>query len=60
MRTAILSSWSQCFQCAMTSLKNHGVHDEVDGMFEMGRETMALPLEEKMGFEQGDGGFSFG
>ncbi len=29
-------------------------------MFDMGRETMALPLEEKMRFEQGDEGFSFG
>ena len=29
-------------------------------MFEMGAHTMALPLEEKMKFEQGDGGTSFG
>lgn len=29
-------------------------------MFEMGAETMALPLEERMKFEQGDGGQSFG
>ena len=29
-------------------------------MFEMGAHTMALPLEEKMKFEQGDGGSSFG
>ena len=41
-------------------MKNHGVDAEVDGMFEMGNETMALPLEEKMKFEQGDGGMSFG
>ena len=29
-------------------------------MFEMGAETMDLPFEEKMKFEQGDDGFSFG
>lgn len=29
-------------------------------MFDMGAETMALPLEEKMQFEQGDEGRSFG
>jgi len=29
-------------------------------MFEMGVETMALPLEEKLKFEQGDDGMSFG
>ena len=29
-------------------------------MFEMGAETMKLPLAEKMQFEQGDEGMSFG
>ena len=29
-------------------------------MFDMGAETMALPLEEKMKFEQGDDGMSHG
>ena len=29
-------------------------------MFDVGRETLALPLEEKFTFEQGDQGFSFG
>ena len=43
-----------------SSLKNHGAEDEVDAMFEMGAETMDLPLDEKMKFEQGDGGSSFG
>ena len=42
------------------SLKNHGADELVDEMFEMGAETMNLPLEEKMQFEQGDGGSSFG
>ena len=34
--------------------------DEVNSMFDMGAETLALPLEEKMLFEQGDDGASFG
>ena len=42
------------------SLKNHGVDTEVDQMFAMGAETMSLPLSEKMAFEQGDEGISFG
>ena len=29
-------------------------------MFEMGAETMRLPLDEKMKYEQGDEGMSFG
>lgn len=44
----------------LRSLKNHGVDDEVDQMFAMGAETMSLPLSEKMEFEQGDDGMSFG
>jgi hypothetical protein len=41
-------------------LKNHGVDEEANEMFAMGAETMALPMEEKMEFEQGDDGMSFG
>jgi isopenicillin N synthase-like dioxygenase len=41
-------------------LKNHGADEEVRGMFDMGAETMALPMDEKMKFEQGDSGMSFG
>lgn len=41
-----------------SSLKSHGADDEVAGMFEMGEEMMKLPLEEKLKFEQGDGGRS--
>lgn len=33
---------------------------EADNMFNMGKETMQLPLEEKMKYEQGDEGSSFG
>ena len=42
------------------SLKNHGAEEYVDRMFELGSEIMALPMEEKMEFEQGDDGVSFG
>jgi hypothetical protein len=42
------------------SLKNHEVDYEVNEMFDMGAETMALPLDEKMKFEQGNDGMSFG
>jgi hypothetical protein len=44
----------------LVSLKNHGVEEEADAMFEMGAETMRLPMEEKMKYEQGDSGMSFG
>jgi hypothetical protein len=40
------------------SLKNHGV--DTQPMWEIGETTMALPLDEKMKFEQGDSGNSFG
>ena len=42
------------------SLKNHGVEDLADQMFDVGRETMELPFEEKMKFWQGNSGGSFG
>ena len=41
-------------------MKNHGVEEEADQMCEMGAETMRLSLEEKMKYEQGDAGMSFG
>ena len=33
---------------------------EVANMFDMGAETLDLPIEEKMKYEQGDNGDSFG
>ena len=42
------------------SLKNHGADAEADAMFDMGAETMQLSMEEKMKFEQGYDGVSFG
>lgn len=44
----------------VSSLKNHGADEEVHEMFEMGAETMDLPFEEKMKYEQGDSGLSAG
>lgn len=52
--------WTAATQLGFWYLKNHGVEEEVDGMFKMGEETMNLPLEEKLKYEQGDGGQSFG
>ena len=53
-RRILFIAWVLC------SLKNHGVDAEVDGMFDMGSETMALSMDEKMPYEQGDDGGSFG
>ncbi|KAI9448422.1 Clavaminate synthase-like protein [Lactarius indigo] len=52
--------WKAATELGFWYLKNHGADAEVDGMFKMGAHTMALPLEEKMEFERGDGGNSFG
>ncbi|KAI0048074.1 Clavaminate synthase-like protein [Auriscalpium vulgare] len=52
--------WTAATELGFWYLKNHGAEEEVDGMFDMGAETMALPSEEKMKFEQGNDGLSFG
>ncbi|KAJ7041622.1 Clavaminate synthase-like protein [Mycena alexandri] len=52
--------WTAGTKLGFWYLKNHGVDEEVHKMFEMGSETMALPMEEKMKYEQGDDGMSFG
>ncbi|KIJ66625.1 hypothetical protein HYDPIDRAFT_109724 [Hydnomerulius pinastri MD-312] len=52
--------WEAATSLGFWYLKNHGTDQEVNDMFDMGAETMALPLEEKMKFEQGDDGRSFG
>ncbi|KAL5536523.1 hypothetical protein ACEPAF_345 [Sanghuangporus sanghuang] len=56
----IAKLWKAATELGFWYLKNHGAEREVDEMFEMGEETMKLPLEEKMKFEQGDNGRSFG
>ncbi|KIP06079.1 hypothetical protein PHLGIDRAFT_58502, partial [Phlebiopsis gigantea 11061_1 CR5-6] len=52
--------WEAATKLGFWYLKNHGADEEVEQMFQMGAETMALPLEEKMKYEQGDDGVSFG
>ncbi|KAJ7618395.1 hypothetical protein FB45DRAFT_741505 [Roridomyces roridus] len=52
--------WGAATKLGFWYLKNHGVDDLAEGMFQMARETMLLPMEEKLRFEQGDGGNSFG
>jgi len=52
--------WEAATTIGFWYLKNHGADQEVSEMFDMGAETMALPFEELMTFEQGDSGQSFG
>ncbi|OCH95737.1 Clavaminate synthase-like protein [Obba rivulosa] len=52
--------WQAATMMGFWYLKNHGTEKEVDGMFAMGAETLDLPLAEKMKYEQGDDGNSFG
>ncbi|KAH9949157.1 Clavaminate synthase-like protein [Amylocystis lapponica] len=52
--------WDAATHIGFWYLKNHRADELVDGMFEMGAATMALPFEEKMKYEQGDGGESHG
>lgn len=58
--TEIDRLWDAATKLGFWYLKNHGVSAEVNGMFDTGSETLALPIEEKMKFEQGDDGVSFG
>ncbi|KAF9065858.1 hypothetical protein BDP27DRAFT_1393527 [Rhodocollybia butyracea] len=52
--------WKAATLLGFWYLKNHGADKDAEQMFEMGAETMALSMEEKMKYEQGDGGSSFG
>ncbi|SJL02787.1 related to oxidoreductase, 2OG-Fe(II) oxygenase family [Armillaria ostoyae] len=52
--------WEAARKLGFWYLKNHGVEEEASRMFEIGEETMRLPLEEKMKYERGDDGRSFG
>ncbi|KAF8890194.1 hypothetical protein BD779DRAFT_1671529 [Infundibulicybe gibba] len=58
--TEIKRLWGAGTKIGFWYLKNHGVDEEVDAMFDLGAETLDLPLDEKMRFEQGDSGLSFG
>ncbi|KAF5352831.1 hypothetical protein D9756_006287 [Leucocoprinus leucothites] len=52
--------WEAATKLGFWYLKNHEVTEEVSRMFDLGAEAMALPLEEKLKFEQGDDGTSAG
>ncbi|KAI6026642.1 hypothetical protein BKA83DRAFT_95040 [Pisolithus microcarpus] len=52
--------WQAAVTLGFWYLKNHGAEQEAKAMFELGAETFALPLEEKLNYEQGDSGRSFG
>lgn len=52
--------WGAATELGFWYLKNHGVYQEAERMFDMGMATLELPLEEKMQYEQGDSGASFG
>jgi len=58
--TELTRLWDAATSIGFWYLKNHGAEQEVSDMFAMGAETMALPFEEKLRFEQGDEGRSFG
>lgn len=64
IRLLVVSRFIVCSSNAFTpsndSLKNHGADELVDEMFSLGAEVMALPMEEKLKYEQGDDGMSFG
>ncbi|EJD06912.1 Clavaminate synthase-like protein [Fomitiporia mediterranea MF3/22] len=52
--------WKAATELGFWYLKNHGADEEVNGMFDWGAETMALPLEEKLKFAQGEGIKTYG
>ncbi|KAI0076053.1 Clavaminate synthase-like protein [Panus rudis PR-1116 ss-1] len=52
--------WKAATELGFWYLGNHGINEEVNRMFDVYGETLDLPLEEKMRFEQGDSGNSYG
>ncbi|KAI0763165.1 hypothetical protein BC629DRAFT_981716 [Irpex lacteus] len=52
--------WEAATTLGFWYLKNQGTDEEAEKMFDLGAMTMDLPLEEKMKYEQGDDGKSFG
>lgn len=52
--------YKACTNLGFFYLKNHGVEDLTEPMFDMGKATFDLPLDELMPFEQGDSGRSAG
>ncbi|KAI6157099.1 hypothetical protein BKA82DRAFT_994495 [Pisolithus tinctorius] len=52
--------WEAAVTLGFWYLKNHGAEHEVKAMFDLGAEMFALPWEDKILYEQGDSGRSFG
>ncbi|TFK83383.1 Clavaminate synthase-like protein [Polyporus arcularius HHB13444] len=52
--------WEAATQLGFWYLKNHGVDAEAQALLEVGRKALSLPLEEKLKYELGDEGGSFG
>ncbi|KAI6008603.1 hypothetical protein EDC04DRAFT_2964511 [Pisolithus marmoratus] len=46
--------WEATVTLGFWYLKNHGAEQEVEAMFDLGMKAFALPLEEKLKYEQGD------
>lgn len=59
-KTEISKLWRAGTELGFWYLKNHGVEGEVNRMFDLGADSLDLPVEELMKFEQGDNGDSFG
>ncbi|EMD41145.1 hypothetical protein CERSUDRAFT_111710 [Gelatoporia subvermispora B] len=51
--------WTAATQLGFWYLKNHGADEEVDGMFDLGLETMALSEAEKMKYAETDEGVGY-
>ncbi|RPD55162.1 Clavaminate synthase-like protein [Lentinus tigrinus ALCF2SS1-6] len=52
--------WEAATQLGFWYLKNHGVDAEAQALLEVGRKALTLPLDEKLKYELGDEGGSFG
>ncbi|KAG2022360.1 thymine dioxygenase [Coprinopsis cinerea AmutBmut pab1-1] len=52
--------WEAATKLGFWYLRNHGCSEEADRMFDLGADVMALPLSEKMKYEQGNDGASAG
>lgn len=52
--------WTAATELGFWYLKNHDLNEPVDEMFATGEETLLLPLDVKLQYEQGDSGASFG
>ncbi|KAJ7499645.1 hypothetical protein FB451DRAFT_1162106 [Mycena latifolia] len=59
-QTEIDKLWGAAQALGFWYLKNHGADELVEGMFQMAADTMLLSMDEKLAFEQGDAGNSFG